>query len=382
MTGLLAIAVLSRPITETLSEMLNAFVYGCCVAEKIYELRITRRYGLRLHLKGLKPLSRRNYAFVVDDWGNTAGFMVRRPGESAPRGYVDPSLVVPRDKFAVLAFGIVAADPRGRSQIRTAYNDWWFKLQVYPRWLKYLQQFSTPSLIGYTPEGDDDMIELKDSAGRPLTNNDGSIRKITREQALLSAMISFQAGSAMAVKGGSKIDFIQSTGNGEAFPRTLEAIDRQIFLAILGNARANMEAEHGAKSDSESGQDTVSRKAEWVANHVEEMLNRDVVRDLVVKNWDEDVAERLAPVVSIKAADKEDRAKIMAAIASLWREGYFHKESQVAGLDKLMGAPERDLAAWLEEEARKSELAEEAQLASNRVSDPLQGYPRKKTEEE
>lgn len=363
---------LARPLTEVLTEMLNAFVYGACVAEKIYEMRITRKYGLRLHLKGIRPLARRNYAFVVDDWGNVQGFMARRPGESAPQGYVDPSLVIEREKFAVLAFGVTAGDPRGRSQIRSAYNAWWFKLQTYPRWLKYLQQFSTPSLIGYTPEGDDDLIELRDANGRPLYNGDGSTKKITKEQALLTALVSFQAGSAIALKGGSKVEPIQSDGNGEAFIDTINALNREIFLAIIGNARANMEADHGSKADSESGQDTLSRKAEWVTNHVEEMLRRDVVGQLVALNWGDDVAERLTPNVTIKAADKEDRAKIMSAVASLWREKYFHK-SQVAGLDRLIGAPERDMEAWLEEVQAEEDAAIEAQRSLARIGDPMQG---------
>jgi hypothetical protein len=364
---------LARPLTEVLTEMLNAFVYGACVAEKIYEMRITRKYGLRLHLKGIRPLARKNYSFVVDDWGNVQGFMARLPGQSSPQGYVDPSLVIEREKFAILAFGVTAGDPRGRSQIRSAYNAWWFKLQTYPRWLKYLQQFSTPSLIGYTPEGDDDLIELKDSNGRPLYNSDGSTKKITREQAMLTALVSFQAGSAIALKGGSKVEPIQSSGNGEAFVETIDAFNRELFLAILGNARANMEAKHGSKADSEGGQDTLSRKAEWLTGHIEEMLTRDVVAQLIALNWGDEIAERLTPTVTLKAADKEDRAKIMSAVASLWREKYFHK-SQVAGLDRLIGAPERDMEAWLEEVQAEEDAAIETQRSLARVGDPLQGY--------
>ena len=365
---------LSRPLTEVLSEMLSAFIYGSAVAEKVYETKRTARFGLKLHLKAIRPLARGNYAFAMDPWGNIHGLLANRPGRADSLGAADPSRIIHREKFAVLTFGAVHGDPRGRSQIRAAYNAWWFKLQAYPRWLKFLQQFSSPSLIGYTPEGDDDFVELRDEQGRPMYNSDGTTRRITREQAMLSALVTFQAGSAIALKGGSKVEPIQSNGSGDAFIQTIEALNREIFLAVLGNSRANMESQYGSRADSESGQDTVSRKADWVTNHVEQMLTHDVAAHLVKLNWGDDAADRLTPSITIKAADKEDRATIMAAVAALWREGYFHK-SQVAGIDRLIGAPERDLAAWLEEQESAEEVALETQRASARVGLPLLGYP-------
>ncbi len=364
---------MKRPMVAVIEEMMNAYVFGASVAEKIYEYVITPAHGLKLHLTELKPLVRKNYNFVVDDWGNVYGLMVRRPGQSSPLGFVDPKQVVERSKFAFLQFGVVGGDPRGRGQLRSVYNPWWFKMQLFPRWLKFIQQFSTPSLIGFTPEGDaDDSVELKDANGRPLLNPDGSSKKITREQAMLNALVTFQAGSALALRGGSSIQLVQSTGNGEAFIESLDALNREIFLAVVGNSRASLEAKHGSKADSQSGQDSLSRKSDWIIGKIEHMINFDIVHQLVELNFGVEIAQRLSPVATMKGADKEDRATIMSAVASLWREKFFHA-SQVPGLDAIIGAPERDIDAWLLEQQDAMDAEMESQRMRSRISDPMQG---------
>lgn len=365
---------LDRPITQVLTEMLDAFIFGAGVAEKVYDLRITNQFGLRLHLTKLRPLARKNYSFVVDEYGNVAGFMVRRAGQGIIAGFIAPELVVEREKFAVLQFGVTGGDPRGRSQIRAAYNSWWFKLQTFPRWLKYLQQFSTPSLVGFTPPGDgDDFIDLKDEYGNAITNANGTPKQITKEQAMLNALVTFQGGSAMALKGGSSIEVLKSEGEGRAFIETIDFLNREIFLAITGNARANMEAKNGSKSDSESSMDSVSRKGDWIRSHVDEMMFRDVAKHLVALNWGDDVADRLTPTVTLSAADKEDFAKIATGVAALWNANFFHKPSQVAGLDSMLNVPERDMDAWAQELSDNQDQARQDALARQRVSLPLQG---------
>jgi hypothetical protein len=364
---------LDRPITQVLTEMLDAFIFGAGIAEKVYDLKITQKFGLRLHLSKLRPLARKNYAFVVDEYGNVAGFMVRRAGQGIISGFIAPELVVEREKFAVLQFGVTGGDPRGRSQIRAAYNAWWFKLQTFPRWLKYLQQFSTPSLVGYTPPDTDDLIDLKDEYGMPITNANGTPKQITKEQAMLNALVTFQGGSAMALKGGSKIDVIKSEGEGRAFIETIDFLNREIFLAVTGNARANMEAKNGSKADSESSMDSVSRKGDWIRGHVDEMLFRDVAKHLVALNWGEDIADRLTPIITLSAADKEDFAKIASGVAALWNANFFHKPSQVAGLDAMLNVPERDMDAWAAELADQQDQERQDALARQRVSLPGQG---------
>ena len=366
---------LDRPITQALTEMFDAYTFGSSVAEKVYDLKLTQKFGLRMHLCKLRPVARQNYSFVVDLYGNVEGFIVRNPeSQVLASGYVDPKNVVEREKFCVLQFGVTAGDPRGRSQIRAAYNAWWFKLQTFPRWLKYLQQFSTPSLVGYTPEGEDDLVDLKNADGSPMLNGAGQQMQMTREQVMLQALVAFQAGSAIALKGGSKVEPITSTGEGQAFINTIDALNREIFMAITGNARANMEAKNGSKADSESSQDGVSRKGDWIRNHFDQMLYRDVARHLVMLNWGEDVADRLTPVITLYASDKEDFAKVASGVAALWNAGFYHKPSQVQGLDTMLDAPPRDMDAWLKEFQEEQDRQVQNDLARQRVALPGQGF--------
>jgi hypothetical protein len=165
---------------------------------------------------------------------------------------------------------------------------------------------------------------------------------------------------------------VQSTGNGEAFIESLDALNREIFLAVVGNSRASLEAKHGSKADSQSGQDSLSRKSDWIIGKIEHMINFDIVHQLVELNFGVEIAQRLSPVATMKGADKEDRATIMSAVASLWREKFFHA-SQVPGLDAIIGAPERDIDAWLLEQQDAMDAEMESQRMRSRISDPMQG---------
>lgn len=365
----------ARPLVQILSEMLNAFIYGCCVGEKVGDLKITAKYGLKMCLTNIVPLARKNYLFVTDRYGNVVGFVIREPGRSVPSGYVDPQYVLDRDKFAVLSFGVVAGDPRGRSQIRPAYNPWWFKLQTYPRWLKYLQQFSTPSLIIFTPadDGDDSFVELKDANGNPVIRADGTTVTMTKEQLALEAGLKFQAGSVMALKGGSQVELVQSDGEGQAFINTIDALNREIMLAIVGNARANLEAKNSSKADSESANDNISRKIDWVQAHVEQMLQRDVVEWLIRMNYPADVADRLMPKVCLVSTDKEDVASLMSAVATLYSSDYLD-DSQIEGTDSMLNLPKRDMVAWLQRRQEQRDMSRQAHEVAMQVGNPTRGY--------
>lgn len=369
------LARLSRPLTQCLTEMFDAYVFGCAAAEKVYEVQRTRQFGLRLHLNRLRPIARDAFSFVVDLYGNVIGLAVRGPDSRVVPTYIDPEQVVRRDKFAILQFGVSGSDPRGRSQIRSAYNAWWFKMQTFPRWLKFLQQFASPSLVGYTPAGEDELVDLRQDDGTPVLDNRGRQVYRTREQVMLDALIQFQSGSAMALKGGSRVEPITSSGEGQAFIATIDALNREIFMAIAGTPRVNMEAAHGSKADSESSQDSVSRKGDWIRKHFDDMLYRDVARHLVALNWGEQVADSCTPNVTLYSSDKEDFAKVAAGVSALWEAGYYHKPSQVQGLDTILDAPARDMDAWLQDYMEEKDRRAQNELAQQRISLPGQGLP-------
>lgn len=363
-----AVAATERPLEDILAEMIDGVGYGNAVAERTLVVDGTKDFGIRLILESLRPLDRKNYRFVVDDYGKTVGFIVRHPGVGLIYTTLpEPREIVERAKFMVFSYGVKGGDPRGRGILRAAYHAWWMKQRAWVSYLKYLDQFSTPLFIGFTPPDlNDDLITVRDPlSGQVSLNPDGSPMQITAEQAMLNAMLGVQSGSAGAFKGGSKIELVKSEGTGEAFIKILEALNREIALGILGTARATMESQHASRADSAVANDLVGSRAARLRRLMEFVVKRDLIDPLILANYGE-AAVKLAPRPTLQADDREDFAKGGQTLAALWQAGFFHT-SQVAGLDSKFGFPERDFEQWLAEFEDKADLEREAMTQANRV---------------
>jgi hypothetical protein len=320
---------LQIPIEDVLDDLLDALAYGCKVAEQVYANGEGEDAG-RLVLKALKVKPRKATAFVVDAYLNVLGLLAAESGRSVAAGYVavgpdgsPPANLLPRSKFAVLTYKPKDADPRGSTILRAAYNWWWIKTQLLPELLKFGAQFGTPSLFGVTAE--------KATANDPTK---------TPEAELLTEMLQFQGGTALAVRHGTEVDVIESAQSGgeSFFERAIDLCDRQISIAIYGATRATQEAENGSRADSETAKglfDSIVSAGRWA---VAAMLQRDVVAPLVAYNNPQWV--KYPPVVSLGGVEAEDRTPAWNAAAALERAGYLDP-SQYATLDADLGLPVR-----------------------------------------
>ena len=263
------------PMMQVMHEMLDALWRGSYVSEKVL-----RAENGKLWLHRIKPKHPHRTAYIVDRYYNVLGIGLREMelgGNEAALPIVDGVPVVPLDRFWVLRFWSVGGDPRGKSVLRPAYNAWYMRQQAWPAYLKYLVQWATPSLIATTPEGATDSPDL-DSSGDMQYDDAGNVLTKTPEEAMLSALLAFQGGSAVALKGGSTVTLVQSNGDGKAFIESHELFKREIVLAILRATRATMESQHGSKADSETAQDLLGVFVNWVRRVVEESFYRDVIQ--------------------------------------------------------------------------------------------------------
>ncbi len=319
-----ALGDLDVPLEETLYDMLDALAFGHRLAELVFKVR----QDGALTLRAIKPKPRRNYGFVLDAYQNLTGVAAIVPGKTSfvPVGIVPeptelPNLFPP-SKFFVLTYGSSNRDPRGSSLLRPAYNPWWLKQQTWPQLLKFLVQFAGPSLIGYTPE------------------NAAFAGDLTPEDLMLAALKGFQSGSIVVLRGGSKVDKIQSEGEGRAFLSAIELYNREITHAVLKQTRATMESQFGSRADSQTATDILDVVIGWVQGVLARSFRQQVLRPLVMLNYGGGAARDLCPKVLFSGSGKPEFATTAAAIAQLKSSGYL-AESQLAGIDQMLSLPVR-----------------------------------------
>jgi hypothetical protein len=330
---------LARPLHDVLYEMLDALALGNKAAEQVYYIPESGPDAGRLCLRALKIKPRRSLSFVVDVYFNVIGIIGLIPGQGAPviveTIIGEPSQVpnlLPRAKFAVFTNRAVDGDPRGTSLIRPAYSVWWLKMQVWAEYLKYLTQFAGPSLIGYTAQNAQTYVD-------PVSGQTQN-----PEQVMLATLVQFRNGTAAVFPFGAKVEPLKMEGDGKAFLEAIDLFDRQITKAILYQTLATEEGEHMARAAGETHQDILGLQIRAIKASLIAMLVNDVLRPLVRYNFGDDAAQSMTPTVSLGETEHQDFASDAGAVALLNRAGFLHV-SQYAGIDQMLGLPERDLAA-------------------------------------
>jgi hypothetical protein len=306
---------------------------GSKVAEEVYAIDAAPSGARQYVLRALKPKPRAATAYVVDAFLNVVGLR----GRTVEAGGYE---LLPRAKFAIFTFRPQDGDPRGTSLLRTAYNGYDLKLRTWVPYYKYLIQFASPSIVATTAQGAPDEPDPDD----PET-------VITAVEALLTRLLEFQNGTALALPYGSTAQLLASTGDGKAFLEAFALYDRQITTGILGQTRATMEAAHGSKADSETASDILATFIRQTRKALARMLRRDVLADLVEYNHGP-AFRRLAPRVSFGETEQVDVAPLMAGVAALKRVDYLDP-SQLPDLDIQLGLSARTP----EELARRQERA-------------------------
>lgn len=375
---------MARSPQVVLWEALDAIAYGSSLVEIVFEDAVEEGAPV-LRLKDLKTRSRSNYGLIVDRYFNVLGAVPTEMGYQASGVYTgstqpDKEKVIPREKFLIVALVTKNSDPRGVSLIRPAWNAYYLKTQVWPAYLKFLVQFASPSIVGYTPEGAED-VEVLDDSGTPARNADGTIQTISAEEDMLSTLLGFQNGTVAVLKGGSKLDLIKSEGQGEAFSAAVDLFDRQIAMAILKAHRTLLDAKHSSKADSESAADLTDVFVASLREVLASAFTREVVRVLVKVNFGPEVADAYAPEVTLKAMPKQDFAKAADAVGKLWASKFLHS-SQVAEVDAMVGLPERDLDAFLGELEEEAEMRRLDQTERMKLMNPGAGTTTPKREAE
>jgi hypothetical protein len=258
---------LTQPFNQICYDLLEGMAFGHKVAELVYsyageETSDTALKG-KLLLKAIKVKPQRATAFVVDAYFNVVALIGMLPGQGASaivtQGLLGvpgngstkdtPANLLPREKFAVFTYRPQDADPRGTSILRPAYDPWWCKQQVKKDYLAYMARFGGPFIIGFTPE-DAQAFPVSDSFANPTPDENGTQQYLSPEQLMGTVLAGFKNGSYAAFPGGSKIQTVESQGNGEAFSKAFDFYNSEITKGIQYQTLSTNEGQHDSRAAS------------------------------------------------------------------------------------------------------------------------------------
>ena len=321
-----------RPQIAFLWEALEALVYGNKLAEKVYRLQDVGEDKGQMVLAMLKFKPLWTWLFVTDGRFNELGIMAWTADETGVT-------VIPRDKFCIFTHQSRNGDPRGTSMMRPIYEPWNEKTLTWPDYTKFRNRFGSPKPVGETAEGEKSRIPT-DGNGKPIAG----ATPISAQEYLANLLIEWFNDSIIAIPSGTKIHMFEPKGEGKVYTEAIALFDRQIVHGILGNTRTTMEAEHGSKADSETGQDVTQTKAKFYRKWLAEVIRREILLPAVELRYGKEDAHRYTPLPTFESSDADDITKIASAFATLKTAG-IAPDSLIPYMLKRMGMPVPDMDA-------------------------------------
>jgi hypothetical protein len=315
-------------LTEVLPDMLSAMAVGNKICEIVWntpgESSLRVKENKAWTIKRLKVKSREEVGFYVDAHKNVIGIVGKLPiwAELPPHtfrslyGYSGNEVVFPiewyRDSFAWLSWKPKDSNPLGTSELRSAYDAWWFKQQVKPEYLKYLATSSTGSIWA-------EMAPNAERRNRVNTQGDIETTAVTNPADLMVAEIKkFQNSSAMAVANGTKLNTIQPTSNdGMPFKIALDIFNEEIIKAITGQVAAT-EKGAGAGRAPVIGQEIMNMPVTYGRMVAEQWIRRFLAKPLVYKNYSRLVK---VPKIVLPGLNKDDFLTSASGVSKLLETG-------------------------------------------------------------
>lgn len=361
---------LRRPIEVILEEALDCIQYGSSLSELIFVNASVEGKPV-LKLVDIKTRSRKKYGFVVDRGYNLIGAVNTESGEKDNfTGNINPpkEKIVERQKLMVLSFKSKNSDPRGMSLLRSAWNAYYIKSQIWVGFYNYLERFGNPSVAAILGDNAKDVQSI-DADGEAEYEEDGSPKMISAIDDAYNSLAEWQGGSAAVFLNGTTIEYLEAKQDGQAYDLAIAILNKEIHLAILKSVRYLLESKHGSRADSQSATDASQTYIGKLRKIVARTFEKDVLYQMISLNFGEDVAEEFAPRASLTTLAREDFSQTASAIAQLFNSGFIH-DSQIEGLDDMAGLPKRDIEAFLEEREDARQFERDNELERKKLFNP------------
>ena len=310
---------------DVLWDMLEAIYKGHRLAEVTTELATFGPFSGLERFESIKAKPRENYAFVVDGMNRFRGVMAVMPGKgiTVRQGLIFDLGSIPNslnpDKLFVLSFGARGGNPQGRSWLRPAYAPWYEKQLARVEELKYIGSHAGGKVSGTTAE-----------------NASSSDASKTPEEEMLDDLVQWANGGAIALKYGATVQAHYPPSGSSPFDAFIDRRDKEMVLAIVKAIRATMEAQHGSRADSSTGENLLDAVVGFIRTKLCDAFSR-VLRRVVLRNLGESALETM-PSLAMSKVEKPDFATTVTALS---RVGYRIHSSQFPGFDRAIGAPQR-----------------------------------------
>lgn len=319
-----------------------------------------------LAITSIKAKDRSTYQFRVDRKMNVVGIRALAIDDEA-KGTASMKLFEP-DHFCWMTNDPYRGDPRGRSCFRMAHYHWRLLMDLWPLVWEGWKQFGIPVKYGTcAPNPSQKMVPVTGKDGKQLPGPG-----VTNEYAMAMQVASMNQGKSGAGPFGSDVKVVESTKDSSVAAGGIDLLESQIVRAILLQMRATMEAKHGSKADSQTGQDVMGTLVRYRRRKRERFL-----RSLLIKqnswNYGADIARRLTPLVDLGGTEHQDFAANSAGVGLLFQASYF-TESQLPYVDTFLGLPQRQPG---DERVGPTGIAPDAPVDPNAdpAAPPAQGAP-------
>jgi len=286
------------------------------------------------------------FGFAVDNYKKVIGIMGLVPGIGMPvytgNIVVDPQRqpnMLPREKFCVYTHRPRDEDPRGQSILRPVYTPWTLKMQTLPEYAKWLKQFGSPTLLGFTPQ-EAQLLALTDAQGNPLQGAGGAPITVanTPEQNMLGVLANVMGGSAGVFPAGSDVKWIEMHGMGNPFLFAMRFFDEQITTGVLGQSLTTMSQRYGTHALGRVQQDTQDTIVRQTKAGICRAFVRDVLRLWVFVNH----GESWLPFTPKASLGQIEEPNLLEDLGAYAQAGWQLDLSQFPEVDRRLGLPPRD----------------------------------------
>lgn len=314
----------------------EAMKFGHSIPELVFDdVRGGPDAGL-WYVRAIKP--RRGCTFRVDRGMNVVGIAATT---YAADGTTEHRVLDPAH-FAPLAWDMHHGDPRGRSCYRMAVDAWRRLEELWPDCMEGWKDFGRPFLVGTAPPN---MIQdfARDDQGKPIPGKPA----LTPPQQMARSLQGGRRNRNLGLDHGATVDVVESQKDSSIVAGAIGELEAQIVKAILLQTRATIEAKHGSRADSETGENIMGAMVRFIRKWLERWVRSVLMRQNEL-NYGPDLARRLTPLVDLGSTEHQDFAANAAAVAQLAAAGII-QPSQYPAIFLMLGmtAPTKEEIAAL-----------------------------------
>lgn len=324
-----------KPIVNTIESLLEAFYYGNKVAEKVYDEfydTVLKRTILAVRKFRMKP--RESFNFVVNSYNELVGLS----------GYTqnNTKVILPKEKFLIFTFAEHNDDPRGQSMFEAVYNAWWMKTQVFPEYLKWLEQCAIPGLIGVMPPDSGDGGQILDADGNIKLDQFGRPVTVDPASEMLKSLAMMRNSSIMVIPNGAEVTPLGNTATGNPFSGMLNDLNGEIVKGLLLQQLATSDSRHNTRAASQTQISVLDGWIFFIKERLIDVILYQYVFQMIELNFP-DFDRELLPRVSMGDTTARNFESEGNTIANLKRSGFIHP-SQELPIDSFLGLPMRDIS--------------------------------------